>query len=88
MKIKAQHVAFCIYTYQSYSSGKRTILTVNYTNNLSFDNIEMRLNVLDSSLVVLDTIYADVKKGTNTIVFNYDNYYLTNHLFLILHLQI
>jgi len=63
------------------TSGKRTILTVNYTNNLSFDNIEMRLNVLDSSFVVLDTIYADVKKGTNTIVFNYTPSSSINYIF-------
>jgi hypothetical protein len=29
-------------------ANKRTIITVNYTNNLSFDNIQMRLNVLNS----------------------------------------
>lgn len=62
-------------------ANKRTIITVNYTNNLSFDNIEMRLTVLDSSWVVLDTIYADVKKGTNTIVFNYTPSSSINYIF-------
>jgi len=53
-------------------ANKRTIITVNYTNNLSFDNIQIRLNVLNSIFGLIDTVYADVKKGTNTIVFNYE----------------
>ena len=50
-------------------SGKRLILTAKYTNNLSFDNIQIRMRVLNSIFGIIDTIYVDVYKGSNTIVF-------------------
>lgn len=53
-------------------SGKRLILTAKYTNNFSFDNIQMRFRVLDINFGIIDTIFADVYKGSNTIVFNYE----------------
>lgn len=62
-------------------SGKRLILTAKYTNNLSFDNIQIRMRVLNSIFGIIDTIYADVYKGSNTIVFNYETVSTEDYIF-------
>ena len=53
-------------------ANKRMIFTVNYTNNLSFDYIQLDLKVRNSSFVVIDTVTVSVEKGTNTATFNYE----------------
>ena len=53
-------------------ANKRMIFTVNYTNNLSFDYIELDLKVRNSSFVVIDTVTVSVEQGTNTATFNYE----------------
>jgi hypothetical protein len=62
-------------------SGKRLIITAKYTNNLSFDNIQIRMRVLNSIFGIIDTIYADVYKGSNTIVFNYETVSTEDYIF-------
>ena len=65
----------------SINSGKRLIITAKYTNNLSFDNIQIRMRVLNSMFGIIDTIYADVYKGSNTIVFNYETVSTEDYIF-------
>jgi hypothetical protein len=71
----------CLYTTNSIVSGKRLIITAKYTNNLSFDNIQIRMRVLNSIFGIIDTIYADVYKGSNTIVFNYETVSTEDYIF-------
>jgi len=56
----------------SVATNKRIIATVNYTNNLSFDYIELELRIRDSGFNLIDTVVGTVEQGTNTLVFNYE----------------
>lgn len=71
-----------IYTLQvPVSANKRMIFTLNYTNNLSFQNIELELRVLNSSFVLVDTVVGIINAGTNTITFNYETSFSDSYYF-------
>lgn len=71
-----------IYTLQvPVSANKRMIFTLNYTNNLSFQNIELELRVLNSSFVLVDTVVGIIDAGTNTITFNYETSFSDSYYF-------
>ena len=62
-----------IYTLQlPVVANKRMVFTLNYTNNFSFENIELELRVLNSSFALVDTVVGTIEQGTNTITFNYE----------------
>jgi hypothetical protein len=62
-------------------ANKRLIFTVSYSNNLSFDNVKMDLNIINASLVQIDVITKDVYSGNNTISFVYETTYSGVHYF-------
>ena len=71
-----------VYTLQlPVADNKRMIFTLNYTNNFSFENIELELRVLNSSFALVDTVVGTIEQGTNTITFNYETTFSDSYYF-------